>query len=111
MTPRSLLALALGCSACVIARPAFVEPEWGDAPPPLVSEITEVTLSHRTCAPRCRDERITLRRDGRADRTYWTGKTADSLYLARKGFTAGSLTEASSVSTTRKGRSSPTPAM
>jgi hypothetical protein len=71
-------------SACAISRPAFVEPAWGNAPPPYPSEVTEITSEHRVCLKRkCTFERYTFRRDGTAQHSYATGDRPDSLYLGR----------------------------
>jgi hypothetical protein len=79
-----LPALALLASACAISRPAFVEPAWGDAPPPYPSEVTEITSEHRVCdKDRCHFERYLFRRDGRAEHTYSTGDRPDSAYFGR----------------------------
>jgi hypothetical protein len=59
-----------------------VEPGWGDAPPPLPEQIAEITFDRTRCAERCRSTRIVLRRDGKAELTYLTGKQQDSLFHA-----------------------------
>ena len=66
----------------MLARPAFQEPQWGDAPPPLASEITEITLTHRLCRGVCTEERIAFRRDGLAARSFWTRNNEDSSFNA-----------------------------
>jgi hypothetical protein len=78
----SVILLPIIVSACVMSRPIFVEPKWGGAPPPLPSEVTEITWELRTCRSSCRDEEIVLRRDGRASRTFGNEKRVDSLFLA-----------------------------
>ena len=70
-------------ASCFASRPPFVEPRWGNAPPPLPFEITEITREHRRCTTNCTYERIAFRRDGRASREYVTGKRRDSLFVAR----------------------------
>jgi hypothetical protein len=78
--------LTAGLAGCTRLQPEFVEPAWGDAPAPLVAEVTEVTLEHRHCAtgaPRCITDRLVFRRDGKASRTLLTGNTRDSLMLGR----------------------------
>jgi len=69
--------------ACAPRRPPFVEPDWGEAPPPYPAEVTEVTREYRHCAQVCRFERIVLRRDGTVSRRFATGKHIDSLFTAQ----------------------------
>lgn len=76
--------VVLCSSACAISRPAFVEPAWGDAPPPYPAEVTEITSEHRVCLKgKCTFERYIFRRDGRAEHSYSTGDRTDSLYYGR----------------------------
>jgi hypothetical protein len=75
--------LVLGLSACAPHRPPFVEPDWGDAPSPYPSEITEVTREYRHCAEHCSFDRMVFRRDGTVIRRYLTGGHLDSLLSAR----------------------------
>ena len=63
-------------------RPEFVEPKWGTAPPPLPSEITEITWERRSCRGSCQEEAVVLRRDGHAQRMVRHGKHLDSLFSA-----------------------------
>ncbi len=69
-------------TACAIGRPEFVEPKWGDAPPPRPGEITELTWELRTCLRSCQYEQIVLRRDGGASHRFRTGNRLDSLFDA-----------------------------
>jgi hypothetical protein len=69
-------------SSCAPRRPAFVEPGWGDAPPPLPEQIAEITFDRTRCTDRCRSTRMVLRRDGRAELRHFTGKRQDSLFTA-----------------------------
>jgi hypothetical protein len=81
---RKVLVLGVLLAACAVSRPEFVEPRWGDAPPPLPTEVTEITQTRRVCsASSCRDERIVLRRDGWASRDYGFRHTIDSSFVAR----------------------------
>ncbi len=80
---RTLLGfLVVMSSACFASRRQFVEPRWGDAPAPLNSEITDITVEHARCRSNCVYERIVFRRDGRATRTFRTGGRVDSLFTA-----------------------------
>ena len=74
--------LLASVGGCYRPRPQFVEPSWGDAPPPLPEQIAEITLGRTRCAERCRMDRLVLRRDGRALWVYSTGKRQDSLLVA-----------------------------
>lgn len=79
LTPGLLIAV-LG--ACAHVQPEFVEPNWGDAPAPYTSEVTEVTLDYRHCgakAAECTSERIVFRRDGQAQRAFFTSARRDSI--------------------------------
>jgi hypothetical protein len=77
---RSLLIVtSLGCAP---SRPAFVEPSWGDAPPPLPEQIAEITLDRTRCNEACQSIRLVLRRNGYAESSYLTGKRQDSLFFA-----------------------------
>ena|SRR5690348_8787829 len=82
MPRRFLLPTLSLLGSCVLSRPEFVEPKWGDAPPPRPAEITEITWDLRTCLNSCRYEHIVLRRDGEASHEFRTGKRVDSLFLA-----------------------------
>ncbi len=75
--------LAGGLIGCAPRRPPFVEPDWGDAPPPYPNEITEVTREYRHCADKCTFDRIVLRRDGIAIRRFLTVNRVDSVLAAR----------------------------
>jgi len=81
---RPLLFLASLCctAACVISRPEFLEPKWGDAPPPVPSEITEITWDLRTCRTTCAYDRVTLRRGATSWRKFLTAKREDSAFTA-----------------------------
>jgi hypothetical protein len=70
-------------SGCAPRRPPFVEPDWGDAPSPYPTEITEITREYRHCAERCSFDRIVLRRDGVAIRRFVTVNHVDSVLAAR----------------------------
>ena len=74
-----LLASSVGCAP---TRPAFVEPSWGDAPPPHPEQIAEITLDRSRCSDTCRSTRVKLRRDGRAELQYLTNSRGDSLFYA-----------------------------
>ena len=75
--------LALLLLDCAISRPQFTEARWGDAPAPRPEEITEVTQGRRLCSrTSCVDEKVVLRRDGRASRTVTTKNGPDSLFVA-----------------------------
>lgn len=67
---------------CAPTRPAFVEPSWGDTPPPLPEQIAEITLDRTRCTDACRSTRMVLRRDGRAELRHLSGKRQDSLFTA-----------------------------
>ena len=86
LTNAGLLGLALillaSSPGCAPSRPAFVEPSWGDAPPPLPEQIAEITFDRTRCSGSCRSTRIVLRRDGRAELRHLTGKRNDSLFVA-----------------------------
>jgi hypothetical protein len=69
-------------SACAPTRPTFVEPSWGDAPPPQPEQIAEITLDRNQCGEKCRSTRIKLRRDGQAELQYLTRSREDSLFYA-----------------------------
>jgi hypothetical protein len=75
-----LLGVALGCAP---RRPPFVEPDWGDAPPPYPSEVTEITREFRHCAQQCRFDRLVIRRDGEVTRRFSTAGRIDSILTAR----------------------------
>lgn len=81
----ALLALVTvaGLIGCAPRRPPFVEPDWGDAPAPYPTEITEVTREYRHCKERCTFERLVLRRDGIAVRRFFTVDKIDSMLVAR----------------------------
>jgi hypothetical protein len=82
MRPYSL-ALVLLVTACAPVIPPFVEPEWGDAPPPRAAEVTELTLDHLACArDRCRRQVVVIQRDGAARREFYTGNGHDSTQIA-----------------------------
>src|SRR2546427_1046454 len=70
-------------SACVFSRPEFVEPRWGDAPPPLPAEVTEITWELGTGAGSCRYDQVVFRRDRLATHEFRTGRRLDSLFVAR----------------------------
>jgi hypothetical protein len=74
-----LLASSVGCAP---TRPAFVEPSWGDAPPPSPEQIAEITLHRSQCSGKCRSTQVKLRRDGRAELQYLTSSRSDSLFYA-----------------------------
>jgi hypothetical protein len=74
-----LLASSMGCAP---ARPAFVEPSWGDAPPPSPEQIAEITLDRSRCSEKCRSTHVKLRRDGQAELQYLTSSRSDSLFYA-----------------------------
>lgn len=78
-----LTLLLVIAAACAPRRPVFVEPDWGDAPAPYPSEITEITREYRHCADRCTFEQLVLRRDGRATRRFVTAGRVDSMFTAR----------------------------
>ena len=80
---RAALLLAATALACAPRRPPFVEPDWGDAPPPYPTEITEVTREYRHCAAECRSDRLVLRRDGLVERRFVTSRRVDSVLVAR----------------------------
>lgn len=84
----ALVAFFAGALGCAPRRPPFVEPDWGDAPPPYPAEVTEVTREYRHCARDCRFERLVFRRDGEVTRRFMTGKHVDSLFTARIDSTA-----------------------
>jgi hypothetical protein len=67
---------------CARTRPAFVEPSWGDAPPPSPEQIAEITLDRSQCTGKCRSTRVKLRRDGQAELEYLTSSKSDSLFYA-----------------------------
>jgi len=69
-------------AACVISRPEFIEPKWGEAPPALPHEITEITWEVRTCLSVCRYDHLILSRSGRAWREFRTGQRVDSMFVA-----------------------------
>ena len=46
------------------------------------AEVTEITLEHMRCRHACSYERVSLRRDGHASRTFSTGKHLDSTLVA-----------------------------
>jgi hypothetical protein len=79
-----LCLLLLPCSGCFAARPLYNEPRWGNAPPPVPAEITEITRDHLVCTrgARCQSERVVFRRDGLARREFTTGHNSDSLFFA-----------------------------
>jgi hypothetical protein len=79
---RAALILVAGSLSCAPGRSAFVEPSWGDAPPPLPEQIAEITFDRTRCTDRCRSTRIVLRRDGHAELTHLTGRRQDSLFTA-----------------------------
>lgn len=79
----ALFLLAATALACAPRRPPFVEPDWGDAPPPYAVEITEVTREYRHCAAECSSDRLVIRRDGRVERRFVTSKRVDSVLVAR----------------------------
>lgn len=74
------LAIGLGCAP---RRPPFVEPDWGDAPPPYPNEITEITREYRHCAQQCSFDRLVIRRDGQVTRRFLTAGRLDSVLTAR----------------------------
>jgi len=75
--------VALGLVGCAPRRPPFVEPDWGNAPEPYNTEITEITREYRHCATICTYDRVVLRRDGMATRQFLTANHVDSLFYAR----------------------------
>jgi hypothetical protein len=77
----ALLVLA-SSGGCAPTRPVFVEPSWGDAPPPHPEQIAEITLDRSRCSDKCRSTRVQLRRDGRAELQYLTTGREDSLFYA-----------------------------
>jgi hypothetical protein len=74
--------LVASCIGCAPTRPAFVEPSWGDAPPPHPEQIAEITLDRSRCSEKCRSTRVRLRRDGLAELQYLTSGRGDSLFHA-----------------------------
>lgn len=83
MRRRLLLLSALLIVGCAPRRPPFVEPDWGDAPPPYPTEITEVTREYRHCATECSSDRVVIRRDGLVLRRFSTSRRVDSVLVAR----------------------------
>ncbi len=77
------LLLVAGTVACAPRRPPFVEPDWGDAPPPYPTEITEVTREYRHCATHCVVDRMVIRRDGQVTRRFTSAGRVDSVLTAR----------------------------
>lgn len=80
---RAALLLAATALACAPRRPPFVEPDWGTAPPPYPTEITEVTREYRHCASECSSDRLVIRRDGKVERRFVTSKRVDSVLVAQ----------------------------
>jgi hypothetical protein len=77
------LILVAAVSGCAPHRPPFVEPDWGDAPPPYPIEITEVTREYRHCAAQCSFDRLVIRRDGQVTRRFSTAGRVDSVLTAQ----------------------------
>ena len=84
MTNHRWTILLVALPACVAARPDFAEPRWGNAPPPLALEVTEVTVDRRSCiATACLRETVLLRRDGAASRQFQSRAGRDSILIGR----------------------------
>lgn len=79
----AFLLLALSLLACAPRRPPFVEADWGTAPAPYGTEITEITREYRHCAATCTYDRVVFRRDGVATRQFLTANHLDSLFYAQ----------------------------
>jgi hypothetical protein len=71
-------------SGCYLSRPAFVEPQWGDAPAPAADQIAEITRDHVQCTLNsCRHTKLILSRDGRASQVYSTREGVDSFFVGQ----------------------------
>jgi len=80
-----LAAAAASALACLPPQsgPPFVEPEWGNAPPPLAYEITEITANWQHCTQTCQRDEVLLLRDGQALRTLYSSGRRDSVMYGR----------------------------
>lgn len=86
LSARPCWALLLLLQACYRPQVPFVEPAWGDAPPPYPAEVTEITLDIRSCpstGPSCPAHRILFRRDGSASSEYGSAERPDSSFTGR----------------------------